>query len=240
MDRDYSPTYWFRIRKAEQLLEMYRSDPAAFRRLFAEYRNRVNPDQRAPHRLSVWVKPEDLAYRSCEDLKRDSGRGLVRAFDHPDYFGFALRTSAIAADDPENRELHMQASPAAVGTIAYIAYETRRLHESMKPRGERFAPIEITALVQPQDYEERTVRKNGGRPDFLSHCSGQVFDIDTNNMPPGQREALEFVLKDMGWDGYLGFLRENGGTYHVGAAPAARDFFLRVYNEAAQNARSAS
>jgi hypothetical protein len=235
MDRDYSPTYWFRIRRAEQLLRLYQTDPAAFRKLHEQYRNRANPVQRAPHRLSVWLTPEDLAYSSCEDLRREEGRSLVRPFEDSRYFGFSL-ASSIGSIDPANRDVYQLASPAAVGTIAYIAYETRRLHEAMKPRGERFVPLEITALAMPKDAEERRV----GKGELPSHCSGQVFDINYGNLPPGQREALEFVLHDLGWDGYLGFIRDSSesSTYHVGASPSSRDFFSRIYQEAAEKSRA--
>jgi hypothetical protein len=129
----------------------------------------------------------------------------------------------------------LQASPAAMGTIAYIAFETRRLHEEMKTNGEKFVPLEIAELVLPRDVEERgTIGKDG-----VSHCSGQVFDISWRNLPPHQREALEFVLSDLGWHGYLGFVTKSAseGTYHVGAAPTARDFFTRVYEEAVDKTR---
>src|SRR5581483_11429124 len=39
MQRDYSPTYYFRIMRAEQLLALYRKDPAAFQALSREYRS---------------------------------------------------------------------------------------------------------------------------------------------------------------------------------------------------------
>lgn len=228
MDRDFSPTYWFRIMRAEQLIRLYQRDPDAYERLWEEYRYRINPAQRAPHRLSVWLKPADFAYRNCEDLRREEGRSLVRVLDHPRYFGFAL-ASGIGVHDPANRQYYLQASPAAVGALAYITYETRRLHEAMKTR-ESWAPLEVSSLVMPMDEEQ----KHGA--DGVSHCSGQVFDLSARNLPPGQREALEFVLKDMGWDGYLGFVRENasGDAWHVGTAPTAREFFTRVYNEAVE------
>ncbi|MEJ7607513.1 MAG: transglycosylase SLT domain-containing protein [Bryobacteraceae bacterium] len=89
MERDFSPTYFFRISRAEQLLRLYQSDADAYKKLFQEYRNHVNPEQRAPHRLSIWIKPEDLTYKTCEDLKRDQGRNLVQAFDNPKFFGFS-------------------------------------------------------------------------------------------------------------------------------------------------------
>jgi hypothetical protein len=71
-------------------------------------------------------------------------------------------------------------------------------------------------------------------------CSGQVFSINYGNLPHGQREALDFVLDDMGWDGYLGFIRDSNetSTYNIGAAPTARDFFSRVYQDALDKARS--
>ena len=58
---------------------------------------------------------------------------------------------------------------------------------------------------------------------------GQVFDIVRQNLPPGQREALDFVLDDLGWHGYVGFVKESthADVIHVGAAPTARDFFSK-------------
>lgn len=238
MERDFSPTYYFRIRRAEQLLQLHEEDPAAFKKLFEDYRNQVAPDRRAPHRLSVWLKPQDLEFKTCDDLKRESGRKLVKAFEHPDYFGFSLRRNgagAIGEQDLSNQQFYLQASPSAIGTIAYVSYETRRLFDKMKGRGDQWKPLEITALVQPLDYEEKISRGHGtGKPELPTHCSGLVFDLNYSNLSAKQREALEFVLHDMGWDGYLGFVRDaaSESTFHIGASPTARDFFTRIYQEA--------
>jgi hypothetical protein len=221
-------------------LQLHREDPARFEQLFNEYRNRVNPAIRAPHRLAVWLKEEDLVFQSCEDLKREQGRRLVKALDHPKQFGFTLRRAgrgAIGERDLANQEYYLQASPSAVGALTYIAFETRRLYQAMKPRGEKWVPLEVTALVHPMDYESRftKVSSNGAvRDELPAHCTGQVFDIDFSNLPPGQREALQFVLSDIGWNGYLGFVQETKAdeTYHIGAAPSARDFFGRIFEEA--------
>jgi hypothetical protein len=243
MERDFSPTYWFRIMRAEQLLRMYESQPAKFKQLYSQYRNHVKPNERAPHRLSVWLTPDDLAFRTCDDLKRESAGRLVRAFDDEKFFGFRLRRSgagAIGEFDPPNQQYYLQASPSVMGTIAYVAFETRRMHKAMGRRGERYVPLEITALVQPLDYEERAPRRHGsGKEELPAHCTGLVFDLNYGNLPPGQRQALEFVLADLGWDGYVGFVQDSASsdTFHVGAAPTARDFFTRVYEEAVAHAR---
>jgi len=232
MERDYSPTYYFRIQRAEQLLKLYEDNPVEFKRLFTEYRYRVNPDQRAPHRLTVWLKPDDCLYRTVEDLRREAGASLAKAFNEPKAFGFTLGPS-LGADDPKNRVFYLQATPATVGTIVYILYETHRLYDSMKVKNEKWTPLEVMSMVRPLSSEEKTVDPKAELP---SHCSGQVVDLNLAGVGPGQREALEFVLEDLGYQGYLGFVREpaNSSTVHVGAAPAARAFFEKVYQEAAE------
>src|SRR5580765_5126397 len=62
MQRDYSPTYWFRIRRAEQLLALYRRDPAEFATLAQQYKSEFVANGGAPHRLSVWLKRDDLVF----------------------------------------------------------------------------------------------------------------------------------------------------------------------------------
>jgi Transglycosylase SLT domain len=238
MDRDFSPTYWFRIKCSEQLLDLYKRDPAAFRKLVEQYRYEPDPNQRAPHRLSVWLKSADLEFATCEDIRRDQGKRLVRVFEDEDFYGFRLRKDLIGAADPGNLEYFLQASPAAVGTLAYIAFETRRLHAAMRPKGEKFQPIEVTSLVQPVDFAKRTPR--GGRDESLWHCTGQVFDVDLRSLPVGEREALEFVLSDMGWMGYLGFVEESGGVLHVGSSPSSREFFTQVFQEALAASKKSS
>ena len=60
-----------------------------------------------------------------------------------------------------------------------------------------------------------------------------MFDLSTTNLPPGERECLNFILEEIGWDGYLGFIQESGDTMHIGCSPSSRDFFAQVYQDAA-------
>jgi hypothetical protein len=230
MQRDYSPTYWFRVERAAQLLALYRRDPAAFVSLAEQYKSQFAGTNgrviRAPHRLSVWLKLDDLVFHSRDDIHGDMGNRLVRAFDRPDYFGYSLK---IAADDPSILEDFSKASPAAIGTLTYIAFETRRLYEELGGNREQFRPLEITSLVEPEDYAQQL-----GKPEALAHCSGQVFDIDYAGLPPGELECLRFVLDDLGWDGYLGFVEDGMDSLHIGCSPGSREFFTSVFEEAAE------
>jgi hypothetical protein len=224
MQRDYSPTYYFRVMRAEQLLALYRSDPEAFTELAKEYKSQFVTAGRAPHRLSVWLKRDDLLYHSCDDIRADVGKRLVKAVDRPEYFGYLLH---LDPDDPANLQYYSQASPAAMGTLIYVAFETRRLHNELHQKGEKFEPLQVTSLVEPEDRA-----RQAGRHEALAHCSGQVFDIDYSGLPPGELECLRFVLSDLGWNGYLGFVEEGLQNLHIGCSPSARDFFTTIFQEA--------
>jgi len=233
MLRDWSPTYYFRVMRAEQLVTLYQEDPDEFEILFSSYRNQDKPDQRAGHRLLVWLRSEDFSVRSADDL-RASRRQLVRLMDDPGYYGFEVDRN-IGSDDRSNQQYFWQASPSAVGTLLYIAYETRRLFDLDKPKHEKFVPLEVTDLVYPANYRGRLFGSAGeSAADFDAHCTGQVFDISIARLGPRQRECLRFVLDEMGWDGYLGFSQETPATdmLHVGCSPSSREFFTHVYEDA--------
>jgi hypothetical protein len=225
MQRDWSPTYWFRVMRAAQLLALDREDPAEFASLAGEYKSDFT-SARAPHRLAAWLRRADLVFHSGEDLRSGPGRELLaKAFDRPDYFGYSLN---VLADSSDDRELYSEATPAAIGALAYIAFETRRLYEETGSSSAEFRPLEVVALVEPEDFA-----RESKEPEALAHSSGQVFDIDYSNLPPGELECLRFVLDDLEWSGYLGFLDEGRSALHIGASPSAREFFTAVFEEAA-------
>jgi hypothetical protein len=166
-----------------------------------------------------------LIFHSCEDIRAGIGSRLVKAMDRPWYFGYSLN---VAPDAPADLEYFLTASPAAIGTLTYIAFETHRLFDEMHPRGEVFHPLPVTALVEPEDHA-----RGMNNQEAVAHCSGQVFDIDFSGLPPGELEALRFVLDDLGWDGHLGFIEEGRDNMHIGCSPASREFFATVFEEAA-------
>jgi hypothetical protein len=213
--------------RAQELLALYRRDADAFVSLAQQFRSDfvTSATARAPHRLSVWLKRSDLVFRTGDDIRIDPGKRLAKALDRPDYLGYSCRLGADATV-----EWGSQASPSAIGTLAYIAFETRRLFDSMNPH-DHFRPLPVTAMVEPEDQ----VR---GKREGLSHESGHVFDIDYSGLPPAELEALRFVLNDLGWAGYLGFVEEDNSNLHIGPSPTSRDFFASVFQEAVGNRKT--
>jgi len=224
MLRDYSPTYYFRIQRAAELLALYRRDPDELMELQQEYKNRFSSGPRAPHRLSAWLRPDDLIYRTGADIRANPGSRLIKAADSAVYLGYSLRLPLIDSAIAD----YSQASPAALGTLTYIAFETRRLFEERNAVGDVFQPLPVVALVEPEDY----ALQQASQHEAFAHSSGQVFDIDTSRLPPGELECLRFVLDDLGWSGYLGFVEDGADRLHIGCSPDSREFFTNVWQEA--------
>jgi hypothetical protein len=96
----------------------------------------------------------------------------------------------------------------------------------MKPMGETFQPLEVSSLVEPEEYALHTRQSEA-----LAHTSGEVFDIAYTGLPRGELESLRFILDDLGWEGYLGFVDDGPQNIHIGCAPSVRDFFGAVFQE---------
>ena len=225
MQRDYSPTYYFRVMRAEQLLALYRSDPEEFARAGAGIPERVRIAPRAPHRLSVWLRRDDLVFHSGDDIRADDGRRLVSALDRPSISAIALALLPGFAVEP--RVLFARPRPRLSAPWLTSLSRPGAFTKEMKPKGEKFRALPVTSLVEPEDFARQIGQREG-----LPHCSGQVFDIDYSSLPPGEVECLRFVLNDLGWDGYLGFVEEGRDNLHIGCSPGSRDFFAAVFEEA--------
>ena len=226
MLRDYSPTYYFRIQRAAQLLELYRRDAPAFAALQQEYKNQFASGPRAPHRLSTWLRRDDLIYHTENDIRANPGARLMKAPVNADYLGYILRLSPAESASEELSE----AAPAALGALTYVAFETRRLYLELNAGGGTFQPLPVTALVESDNYARQSAQRES-----LAHTSGQVFDIDISRLPPREQECLRFVLDDLGWSGYLGFVEDGADRLHIGCSPGAREFFTEVLQEAEEH-----
>jgi hypothetical protein len=227
MLRDYSPTYYFRIQRAAQLLALYRQNPEDLFALQQEYKNQFATGPRSPHRLWSWLRPDDLIYRTGEDIRSNPGSRLTKAANSAEYLGYSIELPAIDDSIAD----YSKASPAALGTLTYIAFETRRLFEERNSPSEVFLPLPVSALVEPVDYARQQLSQH----EAFAHSSGQVFDIDTAHIPAGELECLRFVLDDLGWSGYLGFIEDGADRLHIGCSPDSREFFTNIWQEAQEH-----
>src|SRR5260370_38229638 len=122
-----------------------------------------------------------------EDLEFGCGKGRERVMEDPKYFGFTLPDFS---DSPAGRELYLQATPAAIGTLLYIAYETHRLFEARKPKGEHFDPLQLLELVSTTDRPAQAC--SGVAVDAVrEQTTGKGFEIDLTAFLPSDHRRLQ-------------------------------------------------
>jgi hypothetical protein len=243
LDQDYGPTYWFRVMRAEQLLNLYRVNRVEYKELMDRNRSTVPGAEKAESRLETWYSL-DGSYQSVTDLKAAIASGkLVRPPSDPAYFSYALRMdgpAGIGSQDPANRELYATDPPAVIGALLYVASETRRAWEqSPHPVGEQFVPLEVTSMVRTAQYQKLLNRVNGNsRTTFPSHTLGAV-DVSFAKLSRSEETALHFVLEDLGFEEDIGYFNEHKAqkTMHFMPSPKQASFFREIYDEATTSSK---
>ena len=82
----------------------------------------------------------------------------------------------------------------------------------MKPKKESWVPLEITALVEPLDYEERSARRGIAlKGEMPAHCSAARCLISRSRISPPDKERRS-ILFSTTWagTGTLASFEENG------------------------------
>jgi hypothetical protein len=243
LDQDYGPTYWFRVMRAEQLLNLYRTNRAEYKALMDRNRSTVPGAEKAESRLETWYSLGG-SYQSVTDLKTAIASGkLVRPPSDSAYFSYVLRLdgpAGIGSQDPANRELYATDPPAVIGALLYIASETRRVWEqSPHPAGERFVPLEVTSMVRTAQYQKLLNKVNGNsRTTFPSHTLGAV-DVSFAKLSRSEETALHFVLEDLGFEEDIGYFNEHKAqkTMHFMPSPKQTGFFREIYDEATTSSK---
>ena len=131
---DYSPTYYFRVRQAMRLLEMYRQSPDAYAQLASTYQGRFGWSVLPSSQWSFVSQPLGgalLEAPAAGVLHQDvtSGSCCCRT---------SRRCSASArATSP------MSAERSTIGSALFVAHQLKRL------QGDRYSGFQITRMLPP-------------------------------------------------------------------------------------------
>ncbi len=232
MRHDFGSTYYFTVKRAAELLNIYRREPGVYRALAKEYSNPLHPNQRTPNRLWFWYGAAPM-FKTAEDLKLEQGRSLVSVPFSPAGLSFSLRKEAIGQKDPKNRELYLQDTPEVIGALEYIAFEHRRLCEAVRPKKEKYVPIDVVGLIQTLAYRNLLKEVPTRHTELPVHCIGAV-DISYQKLPSWEAKCLEFLVEDLGLDEYISYFLgpKSKKTLTFGVSPNYSSYFTKVSTEA--------
>jgi hypothetical protein len=208
---DYSPTYYFRVRQAMRLLEIYRQSPDAYAELASAFQGRFGWTVLPSSQWSFVNKP----------LRQDTSERFVALPDIASVFG--VRATATA----------MTAERSTIGSALFVAHHLKRL------QGERFSGFAITRMLAPGfagcatfDAPRSQTHCEDGGSDPL-HSLGWAFDVTSTGLSKVDHRDLKFILTDLRQAGMLAYVEDGrrDPTYHIVRHPDYAERFEQFYRD---------
>jgi len=210
---DYSPTYYFRVRQAMRLLDVYRQSPNDYARLAARYQGRLG-QATLPSWQWSFVSDSDAAalpMRSARELQQELGERFVLLPDIASSFGVRGRAAR-----PADRAV-LAAERSTIGSALFVAHHLKRL------QGERYMGFDINNMVTHEAEEE----ENASLP---VHGLGWAFDVPSTSMSKTDQRDLKFILTDLRHAGLLAYAEEGRTpTFHIVRHPDHAQRFEQFY-----------
>jgi hypothetical protein len=205
---DYSPTYYFRVRQAMRLLEVYRNSPDAYAQLASAYQGRFGWTVLPSAQWSFVSEPLSGALPAAPaagELHQDISERFVLFPDIASVFGVRPAASQMSAER------------STIGSALFVAHHLKRL------QGDRYSGFQITRMLahgdEPEEYES-----------FPLHTMGWAFDVPSSGLSKTDQRDLKFILTDLRQAGLLAYVEDGRDpTFHVVRHPDHAAQFGQFY-----------
>ena len=208
---DYSPTYYFRVRQAMRLLEIYRQSPGAYAQLASAYQGGfgwtvlpswqwsfVKGHTNAGATLGIPSQPLRGALPEAPAaglLHQDVSERFVLLPDVASVFG--VRSAAN----------QMSAERSTIGSALFVAHHLKRL------QGERYSGFEITRMLAPAfagcaSFGAASMVGCDEEASDPLHSLGWAFDVPSVGLFKTDQRDLKFILTDLRQAGLLAYVED--------------------------------
>ena len=221
---DFSPTYYFRVRQAMRLLEMYRQSPDKYAELASGYQGRFGWDVLPSWQWSFINQPITGASADAREpgvLHQDISERFVLLPDIASLFGVRALASSMSAER------------STIGSALFVAHHLKRL------QGGRYSGFEITRMLANLNAcpaEASAAGGSGGCEDEASeplHALGWAFDVPSAGLSRTDQRDLKFILTDLRQAGLLAYVEDGRQpTFHVVRHPDHAARFEQFYWDA--------
>jgi hypothetical protein len=205
---DDSSTYLWRLFAAEQIMALYRTDPAALRRLIALQGHKASAEEVLHPEASTKVFADPGA------VKRARASGALRVLGAADLARFGLRIDPrmgeLAGRLDQKPALYRALRPGALAVLEAIGAGTRAIAHT--------GPLVVTSAVRDERYQRALARTDLEATHAYSlHTTGWAFDVARAYRSRAQALAFQFMLDRLTALGRIAWVREPGAI-HVSVA----------------------
>ncbi len=210
---DDSPTYYWRVLAAREIMRLFRDDPERLQELDLLHR------AKASHEEVLHPPAETGRFADPVDVQRAwDAHDLQPLPNEPARLGFAIdRTMGeLALQLGQPKELYRGLRAEALALLVYMAGRVQEISRASQP-------LEVTSTVRDETYQELLRDGNPEATDGYSlHTTGYAFDVRRRYESGAQAQAFQFVLDDLTARGLIAWIREPAAI-HVTVAPEAED-----------------
>jgi hypothetical protein len=208
---DDSPTYYWRVLAAREIMRLYRDDRDRLQELDLLHGAKGSAEE------ALHPPADTERFADGADLQRAWDEQVLQPLpDDPAGLGFAVdRTMGeLAPKLGQPEELYRGLRPEALAVLLYIG---RRVQEI----GRASRPLQVTSTVRDDEYQKLLRQDNPEATQRYSlHTTGYAFDIRRRYESGRQAQAFQFMLDDLTARNLIAWIREPGAI-HVTVAPAA-------------------
>jgi hypothetical protein len=196
---DDSPTYYWRVLAAQEIMRLYRDDTARLREL-----DLLHAAKRSAEEV---LHPPSLTERFADPSELEDAwerRTLHPVVKNPERLWYAVHPTMgeLASRLGRPRALYRGLRPEALALLVYLAARVHDLSGATRP-------LQITSTVRDEKYQ-RLLRT--GNPEaaagYSLHTTGFAFDIRRQYESAAQARAFQFVLDDLTARGLIAWVRE--------------------------------
>jgi hypothetical protein len=209
---DDSSNYYWKVLAAEQIMHLYRTQPARLGRLSALQNARASAEE------VLHPEGSTRAYATPSAIAADvAARRLVTLPNDPKRYGFRVDPllGQFAARLHRQRALYRHLRPEALGLLVYLSVGTREI-------GGKATPLSVTSAVRDDRYQHLVAAANiEATHGYSLHTTGFTFDIRRAYSTHKEALAFQFMLDRLQALNMIAWVREPEAI-HVTVSSAAR------------------
>jgi hypothetical protein len=216
---DESPTYYWKVLAAEQIMRLFRRDRGQLELLATLHREKASAEDVLHPEGQTKVFEDPASLRSAE-----SAREIVPIPDDPARYGFRVDSGMgqLAGTIGQRPSLYRGLRPEALHLLSYLATAVRQIS------GER-SPLTITSTVRDRSYQRLLI---GQGPEatrgYSLHTTGFAFDVLRRYSDGAQALALQFMLDRLQALNLIAWVREPEAI-HIAVSGNASSLPTRRY-----------
>jgi hypothetical protein len=197
---DDSPTYYWRVLAAREIMRLYRDDPDRLQELDLLHGAKTSAEE-------VLHPPfETVRFADATDLQRAWDTHVLHELPSDPAGGLGFRVDrgvgALAGELGQPRALYRGLRAETLALLVYVAGRVREISGASQP-------LEVTSAVRDDEYQDLLRDSNPEAAHGYSlHTTGYAFDVRRRYQSGAQAQAFQFLLDDLTARGLIAWIRE--------------------------------